>query len=524
VEGSAAQPVAAGRSARLGDLRAQLAAPTWAATAVVVALTAIALIVRLAGVGQSLFGDEIFTYQIVTRNSLGGVIDAVRTTSITPPGHYVLAWLAIKIGEPHTWIRVPSIVLGTATVPLLYAVGVRTVGRPAGLVAAALLAFSPFATWYGDEARTYALLMFLIVATMYFAVRARDATGRVWPWWVAFAFAAGGSMYAHYTALFALAAIGVWAVAVCLRRGRIAEPLMAIGGGIILFLPWIPAYLDQHRNPGLQALESLSALTGRTAWEYPATMLFGQPFAPSWHALLGTAGLVLLAAAAAALVAGLVTGLAHVRAELIDHAEGLLLVALTAVATPLGLIAYSFVSSSLYLPRNLSGSLPALLLLLAAPFAWLAGRARVVAVALLIAAMALAGVQGLREQRQRPPTKEVAAAVDRLAGPDDPVLVADTLLTHDPLGRSALLDTYRTYLKKPHDTIAAINPLDPKFKQFEAMAAKHPRWVYVVPSLPGLGVRGPAGIDLKRFRIVSRTVYDSFAPITLFVLEPKAGA
>ena len=54
------------------------------------------------------------------------------------------------------WLRVPSLVLSTATVPPVYAFGRATLGHSAGLVRAALIALSPFALYYAIEARPYA--------------------------------------------------------------------------------------------------------------------------------------------------------------------------------------------------------------------------------------------------------------------------------------------------------------------------------------------------------------------------------
>jgi Dolichyl-phosphate-mannose-protein mannosyltransferase len=490
--------------------------------AAVGALTALALGLRLLGIDQSIFGDETFTYDIVVRPNLGDVVDAVRHTSITPPLHYVVAWIAVQFGDPATTIRLPSVLFGTATVPLLYAVGVRTVGRPAGLIGAGLLAISPFATWYSNEARTYALVSFLLVASAYALLRARDAEGRVWPWWVLFVAMAAGTLYAHYTGVFVLFAEALWALVVFGRRRRMREVVIALVLTTLLYLPWVPAYLDQRKNPGLAVLESFSRVTGRTVWEYPATMLFGQPYASPWWALLGTAGVVLLAAALAAVIAGCVTGWSAVREMLATHREGALLVGLVALATPVGLLLYSLVSSSLYLPRNLSCSLPALYLVLAVLVTWIAPPVRWVATGLLVIAMVIAAVRGLDDDRRRPPTKEVASLVDRLVDSADPVLIADQLSLGDPFRRKPGLRAYTIYMRRH---VESINPRDPAFKAFEDRASGHRRWLYIVPGLVGYPTpQDPVGVDLKRFRVVSHRVLKGLAPINVFVLEPRAGS
>ena len=49
--------------------------------------------------------------------------------------------------------------VGTATVPVMFAAGKELVSRRAGLIAAALTATSPLMIWYSQEARAYALLV-----------------------------------------------------------------------------------------------------------------------------------------------------------------------------------------------------------------------------------------------------------------------------------------------------------------------------------------------------------------------------
>jgi hypothetical protein len=59
--------------------------------------------------------------------------------------------------------RLPSLLIGTLNVPLMYAVGRRWVSPRAGLLAAALLAFSPEGMVWGGRARMYALAQLLVL-------------------------------------------------------------------------------------------------------------------------------------------------------------------------------------------------------------------------------------------------------------------------------------------------------------------------------------------------------------------------
>src|SRR5919108_6536164 len=107
---------------------------------VVVALSALGLGLRLALLGQSLFADELSTWWIVSTHGLGGVVSTVHSDAeITPPLYFVLAWLFTRVHESPELLRLPSLLAGVAAVPLTYLLGARTLGRAAGLVAAALV-------------------------------------------------------------------------------------------------------------------------------------------------------------------------------------------------------------------------------------------------------------------------------------------------------------------------------------------------------------------------------------------------
>src|SRR3954470_16224835 len=103
---------------------------------ILVALTLLGVILRTVVGPQDLFGDELSTHWIIAGHNLGGVISTVHTDAeITPPLYFSLAWLSTRIAFTPELLRAPSLVAGAATIPLVYLIGVRTVGRRAALVA-----------------------------------------------------------------------------------------------------------------------------------------------------------------------------------------------------------------------------------------------------------------------------------------------------------------------------------------------------------------------------------------------------
>src|SRR4051812_945090 len=228
--------------------------------AAVVLLTVAAFVLRALGLGQSLYGDEIFTHDLIAGHGLGGLLSGVHSTSITPPLHYVVAWAFAHLGDDRIWIRVPSLLAGAATVPALWALGRRTVGRQAALVAAALAAVGPFAIFYGQEARAYALVVLLVTLAALGLVRALDGPGRRADW-ALFAVAGCAALYSHYTSAFAVAALAVWAL--WRRRAAWRATLIALAAIAVGYLPWLPFYLDQRKNSGIEAIGFLYPLSAR---------------------------------------------------------------------------------------------------------------------------------------------------------------------------------------------------------------------------------------------------------------------
>ena len=225
---NSAATAAATRPRRLSP-RAELA---------IVALIGLAgFALRAAALGQSLLGDELFTYEIATRGSLGDVLDGVTSTELNPPLYFVLAWLAAKAGDPLIAIRVPSLIFATAAIPLVWLVGRRTVGRAPALLGTALYALAPFAVYYGSEARAYSALTFLALASTYALLRGLEVdSGR--RWWVLYAAASAGVMYTHYTGLFVLVAQAAWAL--WFHRGRWRAIAVSCAAAAIAYVPWLP--------------------------------------------------------------------------------------------------------------------------------------------------------------------------------------------------------------------------------------------------------------------------------------------
>ena len=216
------------------------------AAALLAAVVLLAAVLRFGGItAQSLWWDEVVTWQ-QARLSWAEMLAATAADNY-PPLYNILAMAAMRLlGETELALRLPSAMLGTLNVLAIFWVGRLAAGRPAGLLAALLLAGSPYHIWYSDEARMYALLA--CSATLFagcllsFAERPR--------WWVGLAsiLSATALLYAHPYGALTWGAIcaGIAPLLVAHRqvpRLLILAVLQFVA--FVAFIPWIGILLSR---------------------------------------------------------------------------------------------------------------------------------------------------------------------------------------------------------------------------------------------------------------------------------------
>lgn len=319
-----------------------------------------------------------------------------------PPLPFVLSWLSAKVGDPTTWIRAPSLVLGTATVPLVFLLGTRCLTRPAALVAAGFMALSPFAIHYGIEARAYATLMcFSALSALMLLVAVETGRAR---WWAAYGAAVAAVLYTHYTGIFVIGAQGAWTLLMHRRRWRAL--MLAYLGAAVAYLPWLP---HVHGDPS--NLELWAFLSGWTKGDAFLQWAAGSPELPPAD-LPGVIVLLMIAC-------GLAVGLIGVAATRGRHPPSSLIVIL-ALVTPIGVLLYGH---NLFLfARNLSASLPFAALLAGWALTPPRRLPMVAAIGLAGLGLGLGAAKTLEDRFHRPDSTSVARLVDDRARAGDLVL------------------------------------------------------------------------------------------------------
>jgi hypothetical protein len=189
---------------------------------VILASVAAAAALRLAASRGDLWMDEIWSvYLAEAAQSPLDVFTRIRQSN---NHHLYTLWLYFIDGVRAEWVqRLPAVLAGTATVPLMAWIAGRmagggSVGRRAAAIAAVMSSASYLFTLYGSEARGYAPALFFglaaLAATMRGEPRALDRHAPLY--WLAALMA----VLSQLTSLYLLIGVGCWSTARMLRERR----------------------------------------------------------------------------------------------------------------------------------------------------------------------------------------------------------------------------------------------------------------------------------------------------------------
>ncbi len=126
-------------------------------------------------------------------------------------GNMLLYYLALRawmhLGDTEGVVRLLSVVFGVASIPMIYFLGRDLFSRTTGMIAAALLAVHELHIFFSQDARSYTLLVFLLLWSAWLFVRlVRFPDRRLYR--VIYPIVSGLAMYAHL--LGALVTLSQW--------------------------------------------------------------------------------------------------------------------------------------------------------------------------------------------------------------------------------------------------------------------------------------------------------------------------
>jgi hypothetical protein len=374
----------------------------------VAAVALLALALRLYGAGGPSFKiwDDFFALRLAVKD-YADILHALRHQpfdayqEFQPPLYYLLVHAFLGLGKTDAMARLTGVIAGTLTIPALYLLGARLLGRGAGIVAALMLAVSLYHIEYSQQIRNYVPFLCLATWSMaFFAAWIVDRDRRALP---GYCLATAGMLWMSYMSTVAVAAQMVIWLAFLLpeaRRGvaravKAQTPLiaaMALAGAS--FLPWLPTYRS-----------IVSVLTGITGNQRPPALetlsSTLREFSSYYCEVLGypDVGLVVLALA----LCGIALALMHAgpaRAggqDGVSTRRGAAFLLLWAGVTLLFVLGFN--RQGLHVrTRHLIALLPVLLLFAAHPLALLGGRAKrpLAGAAVVLAAVAALNVFNFR--------------------------------------------------------------------------------------------------------------------------------
>jgi uncharacterized membrane protein len=185
-----------------------------------------------------------------------------------PPLYYWLLELWAQLGKSEFVLRLPSAILGSLSVILIYILAKDLAYQSIAVAAAGLVALSPLLLWYSQELRPYALLMALGLTVTIAAAKLflRPKVG----WWLLLVGAMTAALYVHYGAvLLALLQLLLFVALLAIDRTSWRRLLLWLAGlGVVgvTYIPWL-------QSPAARAFLNL-AVTSR---DYIAPLL-PQPF------------------------------------------------------------------------------------------------------------------------------------------------------------------------------------------------------------------------------------------------------
>ena len=168
--------------------------------AVVLAWTLIGLALRVISINtRGLWLDEAITVKQASRAFL--VVIQKLATGVHPPLYHITMHFWLKVfGRSEVALRSFSVLVGVIAIPVAYWAASRIYDRRTGLIAAGLVALSPFQIWYSQEARMYALLFLAgLLSTAFLVLAVRENRVHLWIGYLGFTTM---GLFTHYFFLF----------------------------------------------------------------------------------------------------------------------------------------------------------------------------------------------------------------------------------------------------------------------------------------------------------------------------------
>ncbi len=183
---------------------------------VLVGILTLAAVLRLVGLNDSLWHDEIHTILSSIRQPISTV-----TSDLSEMNNHIFyslqAKAVIAIAGEHNWtVRLPALIFGVLSIGAMWVLTRRVASTSLAHVVAVLLAISYHHVWFSQNARGYTEILFwYVLATIMFLEGVREPR---WRLWLGYGVVVAAALYTHLTAAFFVAAHGLTYVIMLIAR------------------------------------------------------------------------------------------------------------------------------------------------------------------------------------------------------------------------------------------------------------------------------------------------------------------
>ncbi|MBN1978304.1 MAG: glycosyltransferase family 39 protein [Anaerolineae bacterium] len=375
----------------------------------------VALLLRVGTLGRkSLWGDEVATLRIASQSAEDIIMNRTTRSDPHPPLYYLLMHYWTELGQSELVVRLPSALAGIAAIPLLYWLVRACSDQWSATTSAWLLAIMPLHIWYSQEARMYALVCTLgMASTLFYALTICRQKPLAWLGWIA---ATVTGLYTDYSMVLVVVAqiillVPSWRIYGTRPAAR-WPALIALPVALLLSTPTVYTFVRDLVLAGGKAGYYLLIQSRLSGWGIDIP-----------QAQLHTATMTL-----AAITMGVIIIAVYVLSSHLNKIRVGTPLMLAATAIYLAILIASAVPRGLLLKRQLLAILPYGLGGIAAVLAALPYRNRLLAALVLVTLPVTGHIVAVREQEA---WRDVAQFVENNKDPQDIILFDPTWRRHD---------------------------------------------------------------------------------------------
>lgn len=209
--------------------------------------------------------NQIFEWQPATCTAIA---KTVAFQSVHPPLFFcwLHQWIELVAGNWIWQIRSLSAVAGVGAIVAVYGLARAAYSKQAGIMAAIVMAVSPFAVYLSQEARHYTLPMLFVTMALWGLIRIQQDLQQQrfnWRVWIGWIVVNGIGFYVHYFFLLAVVAQVLTIIALHVSQTRLLKypPRwsligISIGTIVLLYVPWLPTFIRHITRPETDWLAS----------------------------------------------------------------------------------------------------------------------------------------------------------------------------------------------------------------------------------------------------------------------------